>query len=99
MNVKIAMLVAASEYERLTLDASRSSPMKASSAAFTHLESQLPGDRDTVLARFSIADVALGAHLDWLPLSDIELDDRRWPKTARYRAALAARPSFRATAA
>jgi glutathione S-transferase len=64
-----------------------------------YLESQLPSDRDTVLSRFSIADVALGAHLDWLPLADIELDDRRWPKTARYRAALAARPSFRATAA
>src|SRR5438876_8466930 len=28
MNVKIAMLVAASEYERLTLDAARSSPME-----------------------------------------------------------------------
>jgi len=29
MNVKIAMLVAASEYERLTLDAARSSSMPA----------------------------------------------------------------------
>jgi glutathione S-transferase len=64
-------------------------------AVLDYLESQLPADRDTVLARFSIADVALGAHLGWLPLADLELDPKRWPRTARYAAALAARPSFK----
>ena len=60
-----------------------------------YLESQLSGDRDTVLARFSIADVALGAHLGWLAPAGIELDARRWPRTARYHRALLARPSFK----
>jgi hypothetical protein len=32
MNVKIAMLVAASEYERLALDTARSSPTKSASS-------------------------------------------------------------------
>lgn len=62
-----------------------------------YLESQLPHDRDCVLARFSIADVALGAHLGWLPLAGIELDAKRWPRTARYAEGLAARPSFKTT--
>jgi glutathione S-transferase len=66
-------------------------------AVLDYLESELPSDRDSVLARFSIADVALGAHLGWLPLAGIELDPRRWPRTARYQAGLLARPSFRAT--
>jgi len=62
-----------------------------------YVESQLPADRDTVLRRFSIADVALGAHLGWLAAAGFELDAARWPRTARYRAALQARPSFKAT--
>ena len=60
-----------------------------------YLESQLPGDRDSVLARFSIADAALGAHLGWLAPAGLELDARRWPRTARYHQALLARPSFK----
>ena len=60
-----------------------------------YLESQLPGDRDSVLARFSIADVALGAHLGWMAPAGFELDPRRWPRTARYQRALEARPSFK----
>jgi glutathione S-transferase len=64
-----------------------------------HLESQLPEDRDTVLPRFSIADVAIGAHLGWLEPAGFELDVKRWPRTARHRQALAARPSFKATRA
>jgi glutathione S-transferase len=62
-----------------------------------YLESELPEDRDSVLARFSIADVALGAHFDWLYAADLEQDARRWPRVARYRQALAARPSFKAS--
>jgi glutathione S-transferase len=64
-----------------------------------YLESQLPSDRDSVLARFSSADVALGAHLGWLSLAGFALDEGRWPRTARYRRALEARPSFKATSA
>jgi glutathione S-transferase len=62
------------------------------------LESQIPADRDTVLSRFSIADVALGAHFGWMSAAGFEIDAQRWPRTARYRAALEARPSFKATA-
>src|SRR4029453_6651234 len=54
-----------------------------------------PADRDSVLARFSIADVALGSHLGWLVPTGLELDAERWPRTARYYRALLARPSFK----
>jgi glutathione S-transferase len=67
-------------------------------AVLEWVESQLSADRDSVLARFSIADIALGAHLAWLGLAGFELDEERWPRTARYRRALEARPSFKATA-
>jgi glutathione S-transferase len=66
-------------------------------AVLDYLEGEIPADRDSVLARFSIADVALGAHLGWLAPAGIELDARRWPRTARYAEALAARPSFKTT--
>jgi glutathione S-transferase len=64
-----------------------------------YLESELPEGRDTVLARFSIADAALGVHLGWLAFAGIELDARRWPRTARYYGALVARPSFETASA
>jgi len=67
-------------------------------AVLDWVESQLPADRDSVLARFSIADVAIGAHLGWLGLAGFEIDEARWPRAARYRRALEARPSFEATA-
>jgi glutathione S-transferase len=60
-----------------------------------YLEFQVPGDRDSVLARFSIADAALGAQLGSLTSGGIEIDARRWPRTARYYRALLARPSFK----
>jgi glutathione S-transferase len=62
-----------------------------------YLESVLPNDRDTVLPRFSIADAALGVHLGWLPFTGLALDAKRWPRTARFQAAIARRPSFAAT--
>jgi glutathione S-transferase len=68
-------------------------------AVLDYLESQLPADRDSVLPRFSIADVALGAHLGWLALAGFALDEKRFPRTARYQRALEARPSFKTTAA
>ena len=60
-----------------------------------YLESVLAPDRDSVLSRFGIADVALGVHLGWLGAAGLELDARRWPRTARYYQALLARPSFK----
>jgi glutathione S-transferase len=60
-----------------------------------YLESQAPGDGDSVLARFGIADAALGAQLGSLTSAGIEIDARRWPRTARYHRALLARPSFK----
>ncbi len=60
-----------------------------------YLESQIPADHDTLLARFSIADAALGAQLGTLTLAGIEIDAQRWPRTASYYRALLARPSFK----
>jgi glutathione S-transferase len=62
-----------------------------------YLEAQLPNDRDSVLPRFGIADIALGAHFGWLEGADLTIDARRWPRTARYREALEKRPSFQAS--
>jgi glutathione S-transferase len=63
-----------------------------------YLESQLPEERASVLASFGIADIAIGAHLGWLPAAGLPLDASRWPRVARYLAVLGERPSFRATA-
>jgi glutathione S-transferase len=66
-------------------------------AVLDWLETQLPADRDTVLPRFGIADVAVGCHLGWLALAGFEIDERRFPRVARYQRAVEARPSFKAT--
>lgn len=63
-------------------------------AVFDYLESQIPKDRDTLLPRFGIADVAIGAHLGWLEAGGIDIDGKRWPRVARYASAIRARPSF-----
>jgi glutathione S-transferase len=64
-----------------------------------YLESVVPSERGSALARFSIADAALGTQLGSLAFADIAIDATRWPRTARYCRALHARPSFqRATA-
>jgi glutathione S-transferase len=60
-----------------------------------YLESQLPEARDSALARFGIADAALGAQLGSLTAAGVALDAARWPRTARYTRALLARPSFK----
>lgn len=59
-----------------------------------YLESQVPADRDSVLARFSIADAALGAHLGSLTFAGVAIDSARWPRTQRYYSTLLKRPSF-----
>ena len=74
-------------------------PASAPTPVLDYLESVLPADRDSVLPRFGIADVALGVHLGWLDVTGLELDARRWPRTARYYQALLARPSFKTAVA
>jgi glutathione S-transferase len=61
-----------------------------------YLESQLPEAGATLLARFCIADAALGAHLGTLTLSGVSIDTARWPRVERYYQALRGRPSFEA---
>lgn len=68
-------------------------------AVLDYLEAQVPKDRDTLLTRFGIADVAVGAHLGWLEAGGIEIDAKRWPRVARYRDAIRRRPSFTAALA
>ncbi len=65
---------------------------------YDYLESRLPADRDSVLARFGIADAALGAQLSGLSFLGESIDAARWPRTAAYRRALEARPSFKTAA-
>ena len=61
--------------------------------AFDWLESQL-GDGETFLDQLSIADLAVGSHLQGLRMTKRDVDSNRWPKLARYADALLARPSF-----
>src|SRR5262245_27990342 len=63
--------------------------------AMDYLESQVPESGDSVLARFGIADIAIGTQLAILPGVGVEVDARRWPRVARYFRALLARPSFK----
>jgi glutathione S-transferase len=63
--------------------------------AMDYLESQAPESGDSVLARFGIADIAIGTQLAILPGVGVEIDARRWPRVARYFHALLARPSFK----
>lgn len=62
---------------------------------FDYLESRLPSDRETALPRFGIADIAVGAQLQGLVFAGEEIDAVRWPRTAAYRRAIEARPSFK----
>jgi glutathione S-transferase len=77
---------------------SRSAAGQPLPSVMDYLESQLPSDRDTVLPRFGIADLAIGAHFGWLAAAGLEPDARRWPRVARYREALEKRPSFQLSA-
>lgn len=62
------------------------------------LESQIPADRDTLLPRFGLADIAIVAHMGWLEAGGLAVDAARWPRVARYVAAIRRRPSFVAAA-
>jgi glutathione S-transferase len=63
---------------------------------YDYLESRLPADREWLLPRFGIADIAVGAQLQGLVFAGEEIDAARWPRTAAYRHAIEARPSFKA---
>lgn len=77
----------------------RSATGRPIQSVMDYLESQLPQDRATVLPQFSVADVALGAHIGWLTAGGLEFDTKRWPKAARYFKGLEERKSFRTTVA
>ena len=62
---------------------------------YDHLESRLSADREWLLPRFGIADIGVGAQLQGLAFSGEEIDAARWPRTAAYRQAIEARPSFK----
>jgi glutathione S-transferase len=62
---------------------------------YDHLEARLTGDREWLLPRFSIADLGVGSQLQGLVYSGEEIDAARWPRTAAYRRAIEARPSFK----
>jgi len=62
---------------------------------YDYLESRLSADREWLLGRFTIADVGVGAHLQGLVFCDEKIDPARWPRTAAYRRAVEARPSFK----
>ena len=63
------------------------------------LEAQVPESGDSVLSHFSIADVALAAHMGGLRFANVPLDAERWPKLGRYCEAVWSRPSFKAAMA
>jgi glutathione S-transferase len=54
--------------------------------------------RDTLLPRFGLADIAIVAHMGWLEAGGLAVDAARWPRVARYVAAIRRRPSFVAAA-
>lgn len=63
---------------------------------FDYLESQL-GTGDTIVGKkFSIGDIGLATHFVNLRHAGYGVDAKRWPKLARYIAAVHGRPSFKA---
>jgi glutathione S-transferase len=59
-----------------------------------YLESQIPADRDTILPRFGIAEISVGAHLSWLDAGGLAIEAKRWPRVARFAESVRKRPSF-----
>jgi glutathione S-transferase len=63
---------------------------------FDYLESQLGSGDALVGGRFSIADIGIATQFVNLRHAGFGVDAKRWPKLARYVAAVHARPSFKA---
>jgi glutathione S-transferase len=62
---------------------------------FDYLESQIGGAEGIVGGRFTIGDIGLATQFVNLRHAGVGVDAQRWPKLARYVAALHERPSFR----
>lgn len=62
---------------------------------FDYLESQLNGPY-LVAGAFSIADISVASQLVNLRHAGVGVDEKKWPKLAKYTAAMHARPSFKA---
>lgn len=62
---------------------------------FDHLESRLAEGAESLVGRFGIADIAVGAQFAGLVHAGESLDAGRWPKLAAYVEAIHARPSFK----
>ena len=62
---------------------------------FGYLESKLADDREWLLPRFGIADVAVGSMLQGVRLLGEEIDAKQFPRVVRYRNAIESRPSFK----
>jgi len=77
-------------------DLARAAELRARlSEVYDYLESRLSADREWLLPRFGIADIAVGCQLQGLAFAGEEIDAARWPRTAVYRRAIEARPSFK----
>ena len=63
---------------------------------FDYLESQLSDGDALVGRRFSIADIGIATQFVNLRHAGVGVDPKRWPKLARYVAAVHERPSFKA---
>jgi glutathione S-transferase len=63
---------------------------------FDYLEGQLDGKDALAGGRFSIADISVGSQFVNLRHAGVGVDAKRWPKLARYIAAVHGRPSFKA---
>jgi glutathione S-transferase len=63
---------------------------------FDYLESQLAGAPALVGGKFSIGDIGIGTQFVNLRHAGVTPDAQRWPKLARYIAAIHERPSFAA---
>jgi glutathione S-transferase len=61
---------------------------------FDYLESQVDNPDGVVAGRFTIADVAICCPLVNFHAASETIDGRRWPKLARYYAAITQRPAF-----
>ena len=62
---------------------------------YGYLDSRLAGDREWLLPRFGIADAAVGVMLQSIRALGEEIDAGNWPRLARYRDSVEARPSFK----
>lgn len=63
---------------------------------YDYLEGQLGGDGVLVGRQFSIADIGVGTQFVNLHHAGYSVDAKRWPKLAKYLAAVHARPAFKA---